>query len=243
MDNRLINNLNNIQQDYVTPFMWLHNEDDEKLIAEIGRIYECGIRSICLESRTHHEFCREDWFSDVALILEECKKRDMKVWILDDKHFPTGYANGIFNKKENKHLRPWGITEYHIDVSGPVKGGSVMADSWMKYGWVGAGAGRTDDMGDDEIIGIYAIKHIPDSDKYTDIIDITDGLSDGMVYFDLPEGMWRIVIAVKTRYGIAERRLQWSDMLNPETIDMFIEEVYQPHYDRFSEYFGNTLLG
>lgn len=243
MDNRLINNLNNIQQDYVTPFMWLHNEDDEKLIAEIGRIYDCGIRSICLESRTHHEFCREDWFSDVALILEECKKRDMKVWILDDKHFPTGYANGIFNKEENKHLRPWGITEYHIDVPGPVKGGSVMADSWMKYGWVGAGAGRTDDMGDDEIIGVYAIKHIPDSDKYTDIIDITDGLSDGMVYFDLPEGMWRIVIAVKSRYGIVERRLPWCDMLNPDTIDMFIEEVYQPHYDRFSEYFGSTLLG
>ena len=243
MDNRLQNNLNNIQQDYVTPFMWLHNEDDEKLIAEIDRIYSCGIRSICLESRTHEEFCREDWFSDVALILDECEKRDMRVWILDDKHFPTGYANGIFNKKENMHLRHRGITEYHIDVPGPVKGGSVMAESWLTNGWVGAGTGRTADIGDDEIIGIYAIKHVPFSDKYTDIIDITNGLSDGMVYFDLPEGMWRIVIVVSSRYGIVERRLPWADMLNPEAIDLFIEEVYQPHYDRFAKYFGSTLLG
>ena len=242
MDKRLQDNLCNITQDYVTPFMWLHNEDDSKLINEIGRIYDCGIRSICLESRTHEEFCRDDWWSDVELILEECAKRDMHVWILDDKHFPTGYANGIF-KDKYKHLRHWGITEYHIDVAGPVKGGSVMADSWTKFGWVGAGAPRPDDIGEDEIVGIYAIKHVPDSDKYTDIIDITDGLSDGMVYFDLPEGMWRIVIAVKTRYGIVERLLPWCDMLNPETIDLFIEEVYQPHYDRFAKYFGNTLLG
>ena len=29
----------------------------------------------------------------------EAKKKGMKLWILDDKHFPTGYANGLIEKK------------------------------------------------------------------------------------------------------------------------------------------------
>ena len=28
------------------------------------------------------------------IILDEAEKRGMKVWILDDKHFPTGFAAG-----------------------------------------------------------------------------------------------------------------------------------------------------
>lgn len=242
MDRRLYDSLNNKKVDYVTPFMWLHNEEDEKLIAEIDRIQRSGIHSICLESRTHEEFCREDWWSDVALIFEECEKRGMKVWILDDKHYPTGYSNGIFEEKY-KELRPYGITEYHIDVAGPVKGGSAMVECWLNRELEYANFTRPEGVGEDEIVAVYAIKHIPDSDKYSEIIDITDGLCGEMVYFDLPEGMWRIVLAVKTRMGIAEWILPYCDMLNPKTIDLFIDEVYQAHYDRFSKYFGNTFMG
>ena len=230
MDRRLQENLNNVQQDYIAPFLWLHNEDDELIVKELERIYDCGIRSVCLESRTHEEFCREDWWSDVQLIFDFCKSHDMRVWILDDKHFPTGYANGIFEKEENKHLRPFAITEWHVDVAGPVKEGSVIVD-------------RHAPAPEDEILAVAAIKHIPNTDRYSELIDITDGIHDGMVYFDLPEGMWRIVIMVKTRRGRAERHQPFMDMLNPECTDMFIKEVYESHYERFSEYFGNTFLG
>ncbi len=229
MDRRLQDNLNNAQHDYIAPFLWLHNEDDKFIVAEIERIHSCGIRSVCLESRTHEEFCRDDWWSDIGLIFDECKKRDMNVWILDDKHFPTGYANGIFEEKY-KHLQAFGITEQHIDVAGPVKDGAAMASCWIE-------------SDEDEIIAISALKHIPNSDKYSEIIDITHGLSGDMVYFDLPEGMWRIVFMIKTKHGKAERHLPFCDMLNPEAVDLFIEEVYQPHYVRFSEYFGNTFSG
>ena len=230
MDRRLQENLNNVQQDYIAPFLWLHNEDDELIINELQRIYECGIRSVCLESRTHEEFCRDDWWSDMQLIFDFCKSHDMHVWILDDKHFPTGYANGIFEKEENKHLRPYAITEWHVDVPGPVTEGSVIVD-------------RHAPSPDDEIIAVAAIKHVPNSDKYSELIDITDGIHDGMVYFNLPEGMWRIVIMVKTRRGRAERHQPFMDVLNPVCTDMFIEEVYESHYKHFAQYFGNTFLG
>lgn len=229
MDRRLHENLNGIQQNYIAPFLWLHNEPDEDIIAEIERIYESGIRSVCLESRTHEEFCREDWWSDIKLIFDKCKELGMNAWILDDKHFPTGHSNGIF-KEKYKHLQAFGITEQHIDVVGPVTDGSAIAECWLE-------------SDEDEIVKISALKHIPNTERYSEIIDITDGLSDGMVYFDLPEGMWRIVFMIKTKRGRSEDNQAFFDVLNPETIDLFIEEIYEAHYKHFREYFGKTFLG
>lgn len=229
MDKRLQENLKEKQQDYIAPFLWLHNEDDSLIVNEIQRIYDSGIRSVCLESRTHDEFCCEDWWSDVKLIFEECRKRDMRVWILDDKHFPTGYANGIFEEKY-KDLQSFGITEKHLDVPGPVKDGAAVADCWFEEV-------------EDELIAVAACKHIPNSDGYSEVIDITAGLSDGMVYFDLPEGEWRILFMIKSKSGIQNRHRAFCDKLNPKATELFIEEVYESHYEKFSEYFGNTFLG
>ena len=83
----------------LAPFFWLHGESEDILREELEAIYNSGIRAVCLESRTHEEFGEDRWFSDVRFILNECKKRNMKVWILDDKHFPSGYAAGALETK------------------------------------------------------------------------------------------------------------------------------------------------
>ena len=101
MDWRLQENLNGKQHDYMAPFLWLHGEEDELIVNEIQRIYDSGIRSVCLESRVHEDFGKEGWWSDVRLIMEECRKKDMRVWILDDKHFPSGFANDALRSAES----------------------------------------------------------------------------------------------------------------------------------------------
>lgn len=227
MDTRLKDNLNGKQHNYIAPFLWLHGEDDALIVNEIQRIYDSGIRSVCLESRIHEDFGKEGWWSDVRLIMEECRKREMKVWILDDKCFPSGQANGAFLKPKYKHLRPWGITEIHIDVPGPIEDGSVMADHCKNPG--------------DTMVGVIACKHIPCSEHYTELLDLTDGLEDGMLHFSLPEGMWRIVFLIKTRSGFEGRF--YCDKLNPDSVKVFVDEVYEAHYDHLKEYFGNTFLG
>ena len=228
METRLQENLNNVQHNYLAPFLWLHWEDDSLISEEIQRIYESGIRSVCLESRTHEDFVRDGWWEDLDLIFAECKKRGMKVWILDDKHFPSGYANGVFEDK--KELQAWGITEDHMSVPGPVKDGCVIVDGWFR-------------SEEDELISVVALRHVPCEKRYTEIIDLTDNVSDGTLYFDLPEGMWQITYLIKTRTGIAQRFLPFCDKLNPGAVQYFIDEVYQPHYDRYKELFGNTFLG
>jgi len=134
---------------YLAPFLWLHNEDDSLIVRELHRIHDCGIGAVCIESRTHEEFCRDDWWSDVRLILDTCKSLGMKLWILDDRHFPSGYANGIFEEKY-KHLQPKNITENHLDVIGPVTEGCVLIDEWKT-------------LPDDEILRVIAMKRtLPD---------------------------------------------------------------------------------
>ena len=229
MDRRLKDCLEHTRFDYIAPFLWLHGEERDKIFSELHRIYESGMRSVCLESRTHEEFCREGWWKDVRAILDECKRLGMKLWILDDKHFPSGYANGIFEEKY-KELQPFGITEYHVDIAGPAEDCAVLAD-----GWAGP---------EDEILAVLACRHIPSSEVLTgEVMDITAGLDSGMVYFTLPEGMWRIIFLIKTQRGMAPHTRCFSDKLNPLATRRYIEEVYEPHYKHFKDEFGKTFLG
>ena len=72
---------------YILPFLWMKGESKEVILKEIEKIYECGIQAICLESRPHPDFMGPQWWDDFGFIVEEAKKRDMRIWILDDAHF------------------------------------------------------------------------------------------------------------------------------------------------------------
>ena len=214
---------------YLAPFLWLHNEDDSLIVRELERIHESGIGAVCIESRTHEEFCRDDWWSDVRLILDTCKRLGMKLWILDDKHFPSGYANGIFENKY-KHLQPKTIRARYISFAGPVRGGSVFADEWKT-------------LPNDELIGAVAMRRLPGGDYDGMVIDVSSGYKNGSFYFDLPEGMWSVAVMIATRADIMEEHRAFSDKLNPEATEAYIEEVYKPHFEHFGDEFGKTLLG
>ena len=79
---------------HVLPFLWLKGEARETITEYLEQIAGADIREICLESRTHPDFCRDGWWSDLRFIIDECKRLGLKIWLLDDAHFPTGYANG-----------------------------------------------------------------------------------------------------------------------------------------------------
>ena len=114
----------------------------------------------------------------MSIILEECKMLDMKVWLLDDESFPSGKANGAFKKRPD--LAACGITERHADVVGPITNGDVLTD------W--------ETSPEDELIAILACERQGHDEKLTGkVIDITANAHDGLVYFDLPEGCYRII--------------------------------------------------
>ena len=224
-DSRLYDVLNRQEDNYLLPFYWQHGTHRDRIPAQIQRIYESGCRALCVESRPHPDFCGEGWWADMDIILAECEKRDMKVWILDDKHFPTGYANGMIEKKY-PHLRQREIIEEHIDVLGPAPDTAFLVKKALE---------------DDEILGVYAVRRTDYGEEMTgEYIDLTPTLSEGYVYWDVPEGCYRVFIYTNTRRG---SRGNYIDMTSYESCSVQIEAVYEPHYEHYARYFGNTLAG
>ena len=84
---------------HMLPFFWQHGEDEDTLRHYMAVIQEADCHAVCVESRPHPDFAGPKWWTDMDIILDEARKRNMKVWILDDSHFPTGYANGALKDK------------------------------------------------------------------------------------------------------------------------------------------------
>lgn len=231
MDYRLKECLSGNSGNYLFPFFIVQDtETTDRMLDELHAIYNAGIRSAIIHSHEYEAFCEEQWWNDVRALMEEAKRLGMKLWILDTKRFPSGNVGKLLEKKFHRY-RPWGITEFHMEVVGPIKEGSATINHLKS--------------GDGEIVCILACKLAPNQPQVLtgDIIDITDGISGDMVYFDLPEGVWRIVMIYKTQEGINDRFMTMVNKLIPEPTKIYIEEVFESHYRHFKEYFGNTFEG
>lgn len=230
MDTRLVDVLSGKESNHLFPFFWIRNGKTDKLPERVQKVYESGCKGFCMESRTHEDFCGAKWWEDMKVILEEAKRRDMKVWILDDKHFPTGYANGIL-EKENNEKKKWFIREHHVDVIGPLQGSSVLIPSLQE---------------DEKILTAVAYRRAGKGDELEDVgINLFEELKSGedFLYWDVPEGFYRIFFVIKTRKGGRRTQVSYINPLSEESVNMLIDAVYEPHYIHLGEYFGNTLAG
>ncbi|MBQ6922893.1 MAG: glycoside hydrolase family 2, partial [Clostridia bacterium] len=86
----------------VFPFLWVRDEPVEKIYREIDAIKNLTDGFI-IESRPRRgeisDFGTEKWFIRIGKILAYANNLNMRVWILDDKSFPTGFANGAILEK------------------------------------------------------------------------------------------------------------------------------------------------
>lgn len=225
MYKRLQDIINGKEENYLLPFYWQHGDHRETIPREVERIYESGARAFCVESRPHKDFCGQSWWDDMDVILREAKARGMKVWILDDDHFPTGHAVG--KVKERPHLRKWHIMERHADVPGPV------TDGMLYY---------VPENEDIILLGIYAYKRTGNDEQCApEYMDLSANKSEGFVHFSLPEGCWRIYFVYKTRRGTDKP--DYIDMMSSEAVRLLIDTVYEPHYAHYKEEFGDTIEG
>ena len=223
--NRLQDILYRREDNYLLPFYWQHGTHRDRIPAQVQRIYESGCRALCVESRPHKDFGGPDWWADMDIILDECEKRDMKVWILDDQHFPTGYANGLIAKKY-PHLRQWGIIERHVDVMGPMEDASLL---------------MIPSCDDEPLVGVIAYPRTGNDEEISpNPIDLTANAKGGYLYWNIPAGCWRVFFLYRSHRG---GRGDYMDMISDESSHALIEAVYEPHFEHYAKYFGKTLVG
>lgn len=165
---------------YIAPLFWQHGENEEILREEIYQMSKNGISSFIVESRKHPNFLGEKWWNDLDIIIDEAKKRKMKVWLFDDRAFPSGFANGKIRDCYPEYLKIY-LRERHIDAIGPIKGSSFIINAWIE---------KTENL-----VGVTAARRVDGKDQIdgNTFIDLTHNIIDGILYWDVPEGDWRIL--------------------------------------------------
>ncbi|MBQ2667888.1 MAG: hypothetical protein IJF56_04595 [Clostridia bacterium] len=232
----------------IFPFMWVHGESEAVYRDTIRAIDEANIKAFCVEARPHPEFCKDQWWTDMAIILDEAEKRGMKVWILDDKHFPTGYAAGAAETAPPE-LRRRSVLYQEIAVNGPVsldlKTAFVREKSTLQQ--------MTDFSNDNQ-----KAENIFDDDTFLAAAAVPLGVSffgmnnrkpipldayirDGVLNWTPEEGAWKIALCWLS--GNAGVHRNYINMTDPRSCRIQIDAVYETHYAHFKDKFGSVIAG
>lgn len=222
---------------YFYPFFWQHGEDEKTLRHYIEKISESGMKGVCVESRPHPDFVGEKWWKDLSIIIDECQKREMKIWVLDDSHFPTGYANGQIEKNYPKYRKLY-LYSRRYDVVGPFKGARIDA-AHLKGRPIG-----NEKVEVEKVIGVYLVERLRDrhdSLLMDTVIDITSSYKNKTIYLDIPKGDWSVIVLFTTYSGQEEATANYLNPLQKEATQILINEVYEKHYQHVGEAFGKTI--
>ena len=247
---RLTDVLQNQGENYILPFFWQHGETEAKLREYMNAIHDCGIGAVCCECRPHPDFCGPQWWHDLDVILDEAKKLDMKVWILDDAHFPTGQANGAMVEAPAELCKQF--LHYHeAEISGPTPGITLDVASMARYrknpmsgggrmGLFSAGAPARE-FDDDELVAVVAADGLENGIDGRTLIDITDHVHDGVLTWDVPAGYWRVFVVYKTRNGGGNAH--YINAVSFPSCRVQLDAVYEPHWAHYKDEFGKTIVG
>ncbi|MFP4976632.1 glycosyl hydrolase [Paenibacillus sp. CN-4] len=239
--------LNNEGENYIFPFLWLHGEEENVLREYMEAIHSAGIGAVCIESRPHPDFCGPKWWHDLDIILDEARKRKMKIWILDDSHFPTGYANGALENAPAELCRQF-IYYSSVEVAGPAKSVQLNVANHAVYvknpfetSIFGMRAKKEKRKFDDDALFSVCAARVDQGFDASTLTDITEYVKDGELVWDVPAGKWMIYVHYLTRN--AGSRDGYINMLHKESARKQIEAVYEPHWQRYKQEFGTTIAG
>ena len=171
-----------------------------------------------------------EYFAFFKQFVEEARKRDMKVWIVDEIGYPSGFAGGMFTR-EKPELRMQALS---ISQRFPVKAGETLNQA------VGPDAVAAVAVGD-------AGERVP--------VPVSLSSDGGHLSWTAPaSGEWTVMVvehvfrtsptrsdANPTHAKDASNSLE--DYMNPEATAAYLEATHNGYYKAMPELFGNTILG
>lgn len=228
MNHRVFDCLTGKEPNYLYPFLILRDTSREDIREEIEAIYTSGCGGFLVECRGHTDWGGDRWWSDFGFVLEEARKRNMKVWLTDDVTVPSGKANWAIRDKHPELCRK-SVVLHTVDTVGPATGVAFLLEPLLGDG--------------ESVLAViaYRMEGTDDAPVFFDPCEITGNIKDGILFWDAPEGFWRIFVIIRTTKRGFSAFSDYIDLLNPASCELMIEEVYEPHYRHFGEYFGNTL--
>jgi hypothetical protein len=200
----------------------------ETISNDLDAIKKQGLHVVTIECgyKMGVEYLTEGWFEKVKIAVEEAKKRDMRIWIIDEGKYPSGFAGGKFSQ-EKPELRMQGI-----DIAERIN------------------AAEGENISRDLDASIISVVAIDQKNKTTEIIDI----SSGKLNWKAPPGSWQILLArhrYKTSVTRAANNLTGGkdtvnslcDYLDAAATRQFLEFTHVQYKKYIGDEFGKTILG
>ncbi|MBQ3955158.1 MAG: hypothetical protein II680_04655, partial [Clostridia bacterium] len=169
------------------------------------------------------------------------------VWLLDDSHFPTGFADGKMADAPEELCRqelvyrtvscPASGTEMVLDMAQLLPSTPFVPNSEMEEYDVLHRNPRV--YHDDRLIGLAAVKKngsLPDG-----IVDLSGQIGQSELRFRVPEGEWTLYVLHLTRNRGARR--QFINMMSAASCRILIDAVYEPVWEHYAADFGKTIAG
>ncbi len=200
------------------PLFWLHGDNSKELLEEyVGKVAEGGNGCFTAESRPHTDWLGEGWYRDLDICLQAAKKHDLKMWIFDEKWWPSGEVGGMVPEKYASKR----MTASAKDVTGP--------SEFIDDGYDG-----------NHYIGTVAGKETANSIDGDSLMDLSKFIKNGRLQWNAPEGKWKVI-----RFGweLSNKDRLLVDGASADCAEWLIQTVYQPHYDRFKKDFGKSIQG
>ena len=213
----------------ICPLFWQHGESREVLREEVAKMAKSGIGSFIVEARPHPDYLSHGWWRDLDILIEAAREHHMGVWIFDDGAYPSGFAAGKIKTLYPEALKVY-LKKYQVDAVGPLRG------SYMDTGRIPL---------EETLVCVVAARRADGGEKLDEstLTDITDHMRDGRLYWDVPEGAWRIFFLVRTREGGEERTKDYVNPIDKAAVKKFIDVIYEEHYRHYKEEFGKTIKG
>ena len=241
MNKRMMDLVGGTPENYIMPFFWQHGAEESTLREYMEKIDSCGIHAVCLEARPHPDYVGPKWWQDVDVIMDEARHRGMRVWILDDSHFPTGYANGAV-KNAPEHLKRWYLEEKALEVDGPLEGFRLAAATDLGSRRM---MGRVFQRKGETLVAVILARRQEDPNGrvwYDQLQDVTDRLENGWLKMDIPQGHWVVFTYTKLMEAV-QKASDHISFLEKESCRILLDTVYEPHWERYKEDFGKTFAG
>lgn len=241
MNRRMMDLVGGTPENYIMPFFWQHGAEESTLREYMEKIDSCGIHAVCLEARPHPDYVGPKWWQDVDVIMDEARHRGMRVWILDDSHFPTGYANGAVRNAPER-LKRWYLEEKALEVDGPLEGFRLAAATDLGSRRM---MGRVFQRKGETLVAVILARRQEDPNGrvwYDQLQDVTDRLENGWLKMDIPQGHWVVFTYTKLMKAV-QKASDHISFLEKESCRILLDTVYEPHWERYKEDFGKTFAG
>jgi hypothetical protein len=200
----------------------------EVIARDLDSLNRLGFRCVTIEAgyKMPAEYLSDGWFKLVKIAVEEAKKRDMHIWIIDEGKYPSGFAGGKFSK-ETPDLRMQGLVVYErINASG----GQTISKKVTA-----------------PVVSAVAVNLADSSSKIVPV-------QSGEINWTAPQGNWQILL-VQPQFKTAVTRAannptqgkdttnSLCDYLNPVAVKQFIDFTHEQYKKYVGDEFGKTILG